>query len=117
MLFRRDLQLAAYSVFAGHRDRFGFHSLLLSYRSHWSFQNDIPVLRNNLHVVCVGRKGSVLQNGPSNLLAHRSIGGVLLLLIGSRLGFAPITVIDSCVVWSILPGCTGILPPGRAQTT
>ena len=93
-----DVQFAGDFAVAGDFGSLGFNRFLLVLGSHWPFQRDLTVLRNDLDVVCIRGERFVFHDGLSNLLRDVAIRTIVLLLICGRLILAPIPFVDFGVI-------------------
>src|SRR6266850_984218 len=116
-LFCRDLDFTLYMARASHIICFGLNQRLLFFGTHRPPQYYVPVLGDDLNVLCVSGETFVLDYRSTNLAGYFDVGAVVFLLIGGS-ACAVVTFVDSGVVgWRgrLLPGSLGRESPTQSK--
>src|SRR6266478_3613905 len=96
---------------------FCFNSLFFFLGVYGPFECHHSVLCDDFNVVCVSGKRFVFHNCASNLPGKFPIRSIVLLLIRSRFGLAPIALVDFGVVGGLLALLgVGVLRPDQSQS-
>src|SRR5580700_5976654 len=93
-----NVQLAGYIILSSYFSSLCFNRSLLVVRSYGSFQGHLTVLRNDFHIMGIGRQRLVFHDRLANLLRHIAVRRFVPLLVCCGLVCVLIALVNLCVV-------------------